>query len=220
MPSEDPAVTAEWEAGKTTQRGEMRDRIAQAIHRRGPYETTECHVDSCGHACGDEAAAALTELDKELVRAREEIGCEGDNRDTWMLRALAWVDEANKQRERAEAAEAQARDRQHEWTRQNGRVAELTTTLAKVREIHRPFGIYTECGHDHDNDEDVLTVGAPVIREVQDVGLVCDNGKLYDICTECHVEPGLDGEPEWVADDPRARWPCPTIRALDGDGDE
>ena len=55
---------------------------------------------------------------------------------------------------------------------------EAQSTIARVAAIHRPYGIYEECGHDHEPDE-------PGVTEVDDIGLVCAEGKMYDICGSC-----------------------------------
>ena len=67
---------------------------------------------------------------------------------------------------------------------------EAQSTIARVAAIHRPYGIYEECGHDHEPDE-------PGVTEVDDVGLVCAEGKMYDICGSCcahDFEGGQDAE--------------------------
>lgn len=51
----------------------------------------------------------------------------------------------------------------------------------KIRALHRPFGIYDECDHEH-TDEDLA---AGRCLEVDEVGLTCDDGLLYQICEEC-----------------------------------
>lgn len=60
-------------------------------------------------------------------------------------------------------------------------------TIARVAALHRPYSIYTECGHDHDP-------GEPGVLDVDDVGLVCDEGKMYDICASCCVHNSGSGQ--------------------------
>jgi hypothetical protein len=56
--------------------------------------------------------------------------------------------------------------------------------LGMIRKLHQPWGIYTECGHEHtDPDEDG-------VHEVDLVGLTCDEGLMYRVCQFCCVEPG------------------------------
>jgi hypothetical protein len=50
--------------------------------------------------------------------------------------------------------------------------------IEQLERLHRPHSIYEECGHDH------TPIEAGVF-EVEDVGLVCKEGWLYDICRAC-----------------------------------
>ena len=52
------------------------------------------------------------------------------------------------------------------------------SAIDRITAIHRPYGIYEECGHDHEPNE-------PGVIEVNDIGLVCAEGKMYDICVSC-----------------------------------
>ena len=67
---------------------------------------------------------------------------------------------------------------EHEIETLKAALQKANATIARVAAIHRPYGIYEECGHDHEPDE-------PGVTEVDDVGLVCAEGKLYDICGSC-----------------------------------
>jgi len=53
--------------------------------------------------------------------------------------------------------------------------------LEALRGLHKPFGIYTECGHDHTEEE----LEAGLCIEVDLVGLTCDEGLLYQVCEHC-----------------------------------
>ena len=55
------------------------------------------------------------------------------------------------------------------------------SVIDRITAIHHPYGIYEECGHDHEPDESGVT-------EVDDVGLVCAEGKIYEICVSCCME--------------------------------
>lgn len=57
-------------------------------------------------------------------------------------------------------------------------IARQAEALKAVEALHRPFAIYDECGHAHRPDE-------PGVKEVDDVGLVCVDGHMYDICFHC-----------------------------------
>lgn len=72
------------------------------------------------------------------------------------------------------------------------RRAERERVKALIAEIHIPFSIYTECDHDHDEDE-------PGVLQVEEVGLTCKDGLMYRICTVCCLSGG-DYQPEHCAD--------------------
>jgi hypothetical protein len=50
-----------------------------------------------------------------------------------------------------------------------------------VLDIHAPHRIYNECGHNH-SDEDGEAFD---VLDVDDVGMVCEAGYLYSVCSEC-----------------------------------
>lgn len=60
---------------------------------------------------------------------------------------------------------------------------------AKLLDLHKPYGIWEECEHNHDGAD-----GAA--RYIDDVGLTCN--KVYDICRECCSDG--DGQNEACAD--------------------
>lgn len=86
--------------------------------------------------------------------------------------------------------------------------------IGRVRAIHKPFGIYEECNHDH-TDEDVADGQAVNVNEV---GLTCDDGLMYRICMECCVD-GEEYQSERCMDShehSKVGPICATIAALDG----
>ena len=74
-------------------------------------------------------------------------------------------------------------------------------SLQAVIELHQPFPIFGKCGHDHTADE-------PGVLDIDDVGLTCEAGRLYNLCEHCHT---TDGQAE---DFDAADWPCPTLRRI------
>lgn len=95
----------------------------------------------------------------------------------------------------------------------------LNARITAVREIHSPWGVYTECGHEHTEDE--LADPANPVQEIDLVGRVCAEGLMYRVCRSCCVEPGwAEGfqtetctfKHEHTVDGPI----CPTTAALDG----
>jgi hypothetical protein len=98
-------------------------------------------------------------------------------------------------------------------------IEQLRATLDAVRELHRPFKIYDGCGHEHEWGDD----GNPPdgVQEVDEIGLVCDDGYQYSICWSCCTQ-GSGYQTEDCAghrhgkDVPQ----CPTIAILDGGGDQ
>ena len=68
-------------------------------------------------------------------------------------------------------------------------------------EAHSDFGIYEDCGHGHDLGEGVF--------DIDDVGLVCEEGLIQTICRECDTDDG-----EVREDSDTGEWPCPTIRRI------
>jgi hypothetical protein len=98
-------------------------------------------------------------------------------------------------------------------------VAVLFARLRAVREIHKPFGIYDVCGHEHTQAE--LDDPASPVVEVDGVGLSCADGMLYRVCSACCLEPGwaegfqlehCAARHRHTVDGPV----CPTVVALDG----
>ena len=93
-------------------------------------------------------------------------------------------------------------------------VQQLVRTLEAVRELHSRRGIYDECDHQHE-------VGEPGVKNVAEVGLVCEKGLLYYICAECCCDDIYQREDcatdhQHAKDDTPA---CPTADLV-GDGRE
>jgi hypothetical protein len=60
---------------------------------------------------------------------------------------------------------------------------ELGATIVDLLDEHKPYGIYTECGHRHELTENG---GFPDgVIDVDDVGLTCAKGLEYWICEVC-----------------------------------
>lgn len=89
----------------------------------------------------------------------------------------------------------------HRIERLYDRITELEARLEAVLTLHSPFGIYDECG---------LVLG--VIVAADGIGLVCAEGKLYEVCRTCHYD--MNGEP--LEDVDSLSYPCATRRAAEG----
>lgn len=85
--------------------------------------------------------------------------------------------------------------------------------IQAVVDLHKPMRIYGECGHTHQP-------GDPGTLEVDDVGLVCEDGYEYTICLECCADGSAQTE-DCATNHPHLDegpcYPCPTRRALEGD---
>jgi hypothetical protein len=89
----------------------------------------------------------------------------------------------------------------------------LLGVISAVRALHRPYGIYDECDHQHEE------AGGDVI-DASEIGLTC--AKLYDVCRECCTDDG-DYQGESCADG-HEHGPdkpiCKTAELLDALGDD
>lgn len=93
-----------------------------------------------------------------------------------------------------------------------GQVAGRDATIQRVRDRHSPLKIYTECGHDGDED----CVGE-IVEIESDVGWTCETGYLYSICRECCTENGEQTEECAASHDHSKNGPlCPTRKDIDG----
>ena len=82
----------------------------------------------------------------------------------------------------------------------------LQAQVAAVKALHRPFGIYDECGHEHEE-------GQAGVLDIPEVGLTCEAGLLYTVCRECHTYDGWRKRT-------RAINPCATVRILEERGSD
>ncbi len=103
------------------------------------------------------------------------------------------------------------------WASARRRAKKAERRIQKVRDLHSPMRIYDECSHAHDvNDDGGLPDG---VRLVENVGLVCEDGFMYEICRECCTDGG-EYQTEQCAEHPHegpaACYPCPTRAILDG----
>lgn len=62
----------------------------------------------------------------------------------------------------------------------------MANALRAVLSRHQPWHLYDECGHQHDADD-------PDAVDIGNLGYVCKDGHMYDLCIECCTEGG-DGE--------------------------
>jgi hypothetical protein len=85
--------------------------------------------------------------------------------------------------------------------------------LDAIRSLHRPFSVYEFCGHQHSHED-------PDVRYIDDIGCVCEDGLMYDICRACccgssddddHIE-----QPESCVDHGHVKGEpvCETVRIL------
>jgi hypothetical protein len=93
--------------------------------------------------------------------------------------------------------------------------SELGGAVQAVLDMHKPFGVYTEeCGHDHEYNEDgSLPEG---VLDINDVGLVCQDGLMYRVCTHCCLD-GWDEQREHCANDHDHHYQgvyCPTVAVM------
>jgi hypothetical protein len=85
----------------------------------------------------------------------------------------------------------------------------MRAAIEAVLELHHPFGIYDKCGHDHAEADSG-------VREIHNVGLVCDEGLEFVVCSHCCASDGY-GQSEQCAsehDHGRSCDPCPTVRLI------
>ena len=78
----------------------------------------------------------------------------------------------------------------------------MIRALREAVELHRPFELYDECGHEHRSDE----LG---VEDISEVGLCCKDGLVGTICYECGTD---DGE-VWEDSD-EYELPCATLKRL------
>lgn len=64
------------------------------------------------------------------------------------------------------------------------------SVIEKIRELHKPFGIYTECDHDHTEAD----LENDLAFEIMEVGIVCEDGLMYQVCLSCCTGDGFQTE--------------------------
>jgi hypothetical protein len=94
--------------------------------------------------------------------------------------------------------------------------------ILAVTELHHPVGIYDDCGHvgHHEYGPDGAVPDG--LHELQNIGLVCESGRVWTVCAECCCERDDHTQMTTVCDvshDPGSAttqpcWPCPTVRAM------
>lgn len=108
-------------------------------------------------------------------------------------------------------------------------VAVKRAAVRAVLDIHRVVRIFDECGHHHEYTEDGSVPDG--LREISEIGLVCEEGYQFSICRECCTDPEgaqsqlcelehdqlgvqvrMNNAGAWVVREPC--WPCPTVRAI------
>lgn len=67
---------------------------------------------------------------------------------------------------------------------------------------HREWKTYDECGHDHEPED-------PGVVDIEDIGLVCQDGFMYSVCFACHTH---DGDAHEDTPEEQA-WPCDAAKA-------
>lgn len=92
---------------------------------------------------------------------------------------------------------------------------QLRDTIAKAIEQHPAIKIYKECGHRHDEGD--LNAGRAVY--VYEVGIVCADGLMYEVCGSCCWVEDYGQTEDCVTDHEdqhRAGWLCVTRDTLKG----
>lgn len=77
----------------------------------------------------------------------------------------------------------------------------IRAEVAEVRIVHRAYGVYDECGHDHQEE------GNGVV-DVNDIGLCCKDGLLWTVCFKC----ACDDNGDTLEDAEKHPWPCHILR--------
>lgn len=93
---------------------------------------------------------------------------------------------------------------------------EAIAALRDVLDLHAPRRIYTECDCEPPHTYEDVEVGHAL--EVDDVGLVCEDGFMYPICRECCTDEDGHHQTEECANyhhhDRGERTSCPTVKLI------
>lgn len=87
-------------------------------------------------------------------------------------------------------------------------VTALERKVVRVLELHSPFKIYDECGHEHEETEKGVT-------NVIEIGPVCQDGYMYTVCRHCCTNVGGFQTEECVSAHDHSTSICETRRALE-----
>jgi hypothetical protein len=115
--------------------------------------------------------------------------------------------QAGKERGRYEEMRGEVSELRTDRDRARDLAAALEAENARVRELHPEFRIYGECGHKHaEGDEGVVNVN--------DVGLVCEDGFMYSVCRECCTDGHGNQTEECASAHDHPGWLCATNTIL------
>lgn len=90
---------------------------------------------------------------------------------------------------------------------------EAAHAIEAVLDLHKPFTVWDDCGHAHDYNEDWTVPEG--LTDVNDVGLVCEDGVSYVICRHCCCgDSDYQDESCVSAHGIEFHDPCPTVRVI------
>lgn len=87
----------------------------------------------------------------------------------------------------------------------------LAEQVKRVRDEHSEQRIYGDCGHEHEAPD-----ADQGVRDIPEVGLVCEDGYDYSVCRSCCCDDDGNQSRECAEEHGGECLPCPVIRALDG----
>lgn len=156
--------------------------------------------------------AEVERLRAELAAAHTEFGRRVAPVEMVALKRQRDEAQAEVKQWRATFGESALRDSLARLARTEAERDRLAEQVKRVREAHRPWRIYGECGHRHEKADTVLGV-----QDVRDVGLVCKDGYDYTVCRACCCDADGNQTLECVENHSRECHPCPVLRLLDGE---
>ena len=86
---------------------------------------------------------------------------------------------------------------------------EAHNAIDRAKKLHRPFKVYDECGHEHQETDEGVT-------DVEDIGFVCEAGLAYTACSHCCTSYG-DQTEECATYHDHTRHICETRAVLAGE---